>query len=211
MSYKAVFFDIDGTLVNEEKVIPQDTIDAINQLKQQDIALFIATGRAPYYFGHYAEQLGIDSYVSFNGSYVVHQGNMVYENPISVKTLEVLENLALSHNHPIVMQGAEAGYANHEEHPYVAESFNDLHVEVPGYRSSYWKEAKVYQALLYCESHEESLYTSSEAPFADLSFVRWHRVATDVIPGDGSKAKGIEAVLKHLGIKPEEAVAFGDG
>ncbi|EHB59642.1 Haloacid dehalogenase domain protein hydrolase type 3 [Paenibacillus lactis 154] len=33
----------------------------------------------------------------------------------------------------------------------------------------------------------------------------------DVIPGGGSKAKGIEAVLKHLGITPAQAVAFGDG
>lgn len=211
MTYKAVFFDIDGTLVNEEKEIPQDTIDAIHLLKKNGIDVFIATGRAPYYFEHYARQLGVDSFVSFNGSYVVYQGKAVYEHPISEKTLELLENTALAHNHPIVMQGAEAGFANHEEHPYVAESFYDLRVEVPGYRSSYWKEAKVYQALLYCEAHEEELYTSAEAPFSDVSFVRWHRVAMDVIPGGGSKAKGIEAVLKHLGITAEEAVAFGDG
>jgi len=211
MTYKAVFFDIDGTLVNEEKEIPQDTIEAIAQLKESGIDVFIATGRAPYYFQHYAKPLGIDSFVSFNGSYVVYKGKVVHEHPIPKKTLELLESTALANNHPIVMQGAEAGYSNYEEHPFVAESFHDLRVEVPGYRSSYWKEAKVYQALLYCEAHEESLYTSAEAPFGNLNFVRWHRVAMDVIPGGGSKAKGIEAVLKHLGITPAEAVAFGDG
>ncbi|MDP4098541.1 Cof-type HAD-IIB family hydrolase [Paenibacillus sp. P96] len=211
MKYKAVFFDIDGTLVNEEKQIPQDTIDAIRELREKDIPVFIATGRAPYYFTHYADQLGIDSFVSFNGSYVEYKGQPVYERAISKETLERLETLALSHNHPIVMQGSQAGYANFEDHEAVAESFYSLRVEVPGYRTHYWKEASVYQALLYCQEQEEHIYTSAETPFDDLHFVRWHRVAMDVIPAGGSKAKGIEAVLKHLGIKREEAVAFGDG
>ncbi|EHB59643.1 Haloacid dehalogenase domain protein hydrolase type 3 [Paenibacillus lactis 154] len=113
MTYKAVFFDIDGTLVNEEKEIPQDTIEAIAQLKESGIDVFIATGRAPYYFQHYAKPLGIDSFVSFNGSYVVYKGKVVHEHPIPEKTLELLESTALANNHPIVMQGAEAGYANY--------------------------------------------------------------------------------------------------
>ena len=33
----------------------------------------------------------------------------------------------------------------------------------------------------------------------------------DVIPAGGSKAKGIEAVLKHIGRSKDEVVAFGDG
>lgn len=211
MKYKAVFFDIDGTLVNEEKQIPQDTIDAIRELKEKDIPVFIATGRAPYYFTHYAQQLDVDSFVSFNGSYVVYKGKPVYEHPISKETLERLETLALSHNHPIVMQGGTAGYANFEAHEAVAESFHSLRVEVPDYRTQYWKEEAVYQALLYCQEHEEHIYTGPDSPFKELQFVRWHRVAMDVIPAGGSKAKGIEAVLKHLGIGREEAVAFGDG
>jgi Cof subfamily protein (haloacid dehalogenase superfamily) len=49
MDYKIVFFDIDGTLFNEDKEIPKSTIDAINQLKSTGVELVIATGRAPYF------------------------------------------------------------------------------------------------------------------------------------------------------------------
>ncbi|MEK5057844.1 hydrolase Cof [Paenibacillus sp. FSL H7-0326] len=211
MTYKVVFFDIDGTLVNDEKVIPQDTIEAINELKAKGTDVFIATGRAPYYFTKYMSQLGIDSFISLNGSYVVYKGEMIYSHPIHTNTLERLENSALSYNHPIVMQGAEAGFSNMELHEFIAASFQTLQVEVPGYKTGYWKEAPIYQALLYCQEHEEHLYTAKEAGYDDLHFVRWHKYAMDVIPAGGSKAKGIEAVLKHIGRSKEEVVAFGDG
>lgn len=210
-NYKAVFFDIDGTLVNDEKVIPADAVEAVNQLKARGIDVFIATGRAPYYITKYLSQLGLDSFISMNGSYVVYKGQPIHKTPISQSTMEKLENTALSHNHPIVMQGAEASFSNTELHEFIATSFQTLHVEVPGYRTSYWKEAPIYQALLYCQEHEEHLYTSEEAGFQDLQFVRWHPYAMDVIPAEGSKAKGIEAVLKDLGIPKDEVVAFGDG
>lgn len=211
MAYKAVFFDIDGTLVNDEKIIPDDAVEAVNLLKEKGIDVFIATGRAPYYITKYLTQLGLDSYICLNGSYVVYKGQPVHKNPISESTMEKLENTALSHNHPIIMQGAEASYSNTEHHDFIDVSFESLRVEVPGYRTSYWKEAPIYQALLYCQEHEEHLYTSKEAGFQDLQFVRWHPYAVDVIPAGGSKAQGIEAVLKYLGISKEEVVAFGDG
>lgn len=49
MSYKIAFFDIDGTLLDEDKQIPQDTIDAIREIQEQGVEAVIATGRAPYF------------------------------------------------------------------------------------------------------------------------------------------------------------------
>lgn len=48
-NYKIVFFDLDGTLLNEDKQVPQDTIQAIAELKANGIEPVIATGRAPYF------------------------------------------------------------------------------------------------------------------------------------------------------------------
>ena len=43
---KAIFFDIDGTLVSfKTHKIPQETIHALHELRKKDIKLFIATGR----------------------------------------------------------------------------------------------------------------------------------------------------------------------
>ena len=43
---KAVFFDIDGTLVSfKTHVVPKSTLHAIELLKKKGIKVFIATGR----------------------------------------------------------------------------------------------------------------------------------------------------------------------
>lgn len=208
MSYKVVFIDIDGTLVNEEKQIPNDALEAIEDLQKKGIEVVLATGRAPYFFTHIREKLNINSYLCFNGSLVVHKGEIIYDKAISKDTLEKLETLALEHNHPIVFQGRKKYRSKHNQHPHVLESFASLKVEVPLYHEQYWKEEEIYQSLLYCQEHEEDLYHES---FSDIHFVRWHRLAMDVIPKGGSKATGIKVMLDHIGLSTSEAVAFGDG
>ncbi|CAM5723038.1 putative Phosphatase YidA [Streptomyces afghaniensis 772] [Streptomyces afghaniensis] len=208
MAYKIVFIDIDGTLVNEEKQIPSDAKAAIKELKKRNIPIVLATGRAPYFFSHILEELGLSSFISFNGSYVVHEKEEVYKKPIPMETLEMLENTALKNNHPIVFQGSKEGCANHKEHAHIIESFQSLKLKAPSYRKDFWKEADIYQCLLFCEESEEKVY---EEAFANIHFVRWHPLSMDVIPTGGSKAAGIAQILNILNIDPKEAVAFGDG
>lgn len=44
MAIKAVFFDIDGTLLNDRKNVQKSTIKAIRNLKDQGILVGLATG-----------------------------------------------------------------------------------------------------------------------------------------------------------------------
>jgi Cof subfamily protein (haloacid dehalogenase superfamily) len=209
MSYKIVFFDIDGTLLNTDHTIPEETRRAVRQLQENGVLVAIATGRAPFHLLPVAQELGIDTYVGFNGSYVVAEGRLIRETPLSRKTLADLEATAQANGHPMVFLSADTCYANTADHPHVIESFHSLRLAPPVCRQRYWEEASIYQAFLYCGEQEEHNYFTRFRD--DVSFVRWHRVVLDVLPPNGSKARGIEAVLRHYGLKPEDAVAFGDG
>lgn len=208
MSYKIVFFDIDGTLVNEEKVIPQDTVEAIRELKELGVEPVIATGRAPYFIKPLAEQLGIDSYVCLNGGYVVYQGQPLYRRAIGKVELERLVKLAGSHNHGLVFEGEHAFFSDRENHPFIEESVLSLKVDLPGFNPEFWRSDDIFQVFLHCESHEEELYKELAD---DFTLIRWHRAAMDVLPRGGSKAQGIAALLDKLGLTAADAVAFGDG
>lgn len=99
---KIVFFDIDGTLLKHDKTIPESTKKAIRQLKEQDVFVAIATGRAPFMFADIRKELEIDSYVSFNGQYVVFEDQPIYKNPLNQEDLIKLHKKAMSHLHPLV-------------------------------------------------------------------------------------------------------------
>lgn len=208
MAYKIVFFDIDGTLVDEEKRIPPDAIEAIRRLKETGVEPVIATGRAPYFFKKLAEEADIESWVSLNGGYVVYKGKELHQRTIPLADLEKLVELSSRQGHALVFEGKSSYFANHEGHPSVFEAVESLKVEHPGFQADFWKTEGIYQVFLHCESHEEHAYPG-ELP--GLRFVRWHAKAMDVLPSTGSKAEGIQALLDALGLKPEEAVAFGDG
>lgn len=208
MAYKIVFFDIDGTLVNENKEVPPDTVEAIRALKASGVEPVIATGRAPYFIKSLADQLGIESFVCLNGAYAVYRGKPVYKRVIPKESIGALVNLAAEHGHSLVFEGEHAYCSDRAEHPFVTESVLSLKVELPGHDPEFWKANDILQMFLHCESHEEHLY-QGEVP--ELKLIRWHPKAMDVLPAGGSKAQGIAAMLERLGITPAEAVAFGDG
>jgi Cof subfamily protein (haloacid dehalogenase superfamily) len=207
MAYKIVFFDIDGTLVDENGRIPPGTLESIHKLKALGIKVWVASGRSPYHLRFAAEALGVDSFIGFNGSMVVHQGELIHEQFISPASLELLNQAAVKRNHPLVYYGGQTYCSSHHDHPDIVGTFRSLKIDPPVHNPSLWKESKIYQAMLYCRDAEELEYT---VRLSDIRFVRWHEFSVDVIPSTGSKAKGIEIVLKHLGLLPEEAVAFGD-
>ncbi|WP_261808113.1 Cof-type HAD-IIB family hydrolase [Paenibacillus sp. N3.4] len=206
--YKIVFFDIDGTLINEDKQIPASTLEAVHQLKQRGIEPVIATGRAPYFIKPLAEQLGIDSYVCMNGGYAVYRGEPLYKRIIEKSSMEALVALAAKHKHSLVFEGEHAFFTDAEEHPFVIGAVSSLKVDLPAYDPHFWKTNDIYQIFLHCEEADEHLYEEMKS---DFKLIRWHQHAIDVLPAGGSKAQGIAALLELIGLKPEDAVAFGDG
>ena len=44
---KAIFFDLDGTLLNSKKIIPQSAVTMLKTCRERNIKLFIATARTP--------------------------------------------------------------------------------------------------------------------------------------------------------------------
>jgi len=207
MRKKWIFFDVDGTLLNDEKCIPGSAKKAVEALKAAGHEVAIATGRAPFMIQHVREALGIDTFVSFNGQFVVYKGEVIHKNPYRSADLENLERFAARFRHPLVFMGEADMKANVKDNPLIRESLATLNYEHPAYQDRYYAETEIYQALLFCREEEEKAYASL-APFR---IVRWHPYSADILPKNGSKAQGIKKLLEWAGDKPEDVIAFGDG
>lgn len=208
MSETIVFFDIDGTLVDDNKSIPLATKQAIDALRRNNVYIAIATGRPPFMYEEIREALDIHTFVSFNGQHVVFEGETIYENPICSEKLNALYEDSQKKNFPMVFMSNSEMRATAKNHLHVKEGLNHLKFGYPEKDKSFHLEETIFQALLFCETNDE---TSLENRHSDFHFLRWHPYSCDILPVGGSKAVGIDRVLEASGIDRKNSFAFGDG
>lgn len=210
MNYKVVILDIDGTILPHEKTVSHATIHAIEQLRDKNIKVVIATGRAPYFSKSIIQEIGVDSMVFFNGAYVYHEGKEIYKNAIEKNVLKALNGLSNDSKHPLTFLGGTSFKATDLMHPFVIEAFQHNLWKPELAPPQFWLDQDIYQLFLHCDVEEELSY---QTKIRELDFRRWSsgKRTCDVNLSNSHKAVGLTKLLERLGIAPDEAVAFGDG
>src|SRR5574344_183341 len=77
MEKKTIFFDIDGTLLNEKKEVPASTIEAINRLKQAGHQIFVCTGRTKCMLPKVITDIDFDGYVYGGGTALEYEDRLL--------------------------------------------------------------------------------------------------------------------------------------
>ena len=204
---KAIFFDIDGTLIPiGQHKMPQDTIDALKQLKKKGIKIFIATGRAMNELNIITDTISFDGYITLNGQVCLNEDYEVfYGNPIPLKDLNVLVELFSEKKLPVVMVEKDKYYINYMNEEVIAiqnEIGVDSH-EIEPYAGN-----PIYQVIVYADLQmTEKLFEK----LPGCKWSRWHPNGIDVFSKNGGKMTGIEKTLEYFGISQDETMAFGDG
>ena len=222
---KIVFFDIDGTLVNHRNVIPESTKQAVKQLKANGVIPVIATGRPPILLYDIQKELEIDSYISMNGQLIIHEGEVLYDNPIETETVERLMNLAVERKDGIILCGSKDIYSNAlvslAKRSSVWTVLKALTKVLPGRvqlsllkraikkppNREEFEDKAIYEIMLETSMEEEKQYRDE---FPELHFARSNTLTVDIISSGVSKATGIKRFLERVGGKIENTYAFGD-
>lgn len=212
MSYKMVFFDIDGTILTKEGKIPKETKEAVERLKEKNIDVCIATGRPHSGSIKIGKELGIDSFITFNGSHVIYKGKEVFTHSIPDQIVERVIGESHKRDIPVLLNRFKGNYATNVDHPYVKEATVPLCFEPEPFANvitelSLDDITETYQMLLFCEKEKE---VELEGLFNDLTLSRWHKYVTDIFLPNVNKSLGIQKLLEHLDICPTQSIAFGD-
>ena len=213
---RAIFFDIDGTLVSMKTRRMQDSlIKALHRLKDEGVRLFIASGRPPVQLQLLCEdfrQFPWDGYILMNGQYCTDEhGNVFHKQPFSKQTLASLIPW-LKEQPDMVCTIYELDYMydirdNEGMRTYLG-SIGRLDqlppIEDPVRALSH----DTYQICPYIPAEQDAEFVS-HAP--GMISARWAPHFADMIPEGGGKTEGMRRMLERFGISKEECMACGDG
>lgn len=206
---KAIFFDIDGTLVSfrTHQVSPA-VVAALHRLREQGIKLFISTGRHPQMLSYIRSVFGFDGYITLSGQYCFCGDKMVRRTPMERRSVEALAAATRDGAFSCIYLEGEDMYINRVE-DHTLEFLKDLDLELPPVADpARALEGELYQAIAFLTRENEHLLLD-RAP--GLKTTRWHPHFLDVIPATGGKDQGMDAILDYFHIPLEETMAFGDG
>ena len=103
---KAVFFDIDGTLVTRQARALPSTQRALKELQAQGIICGIATGRGPGNLIQQLDELNLDLFVTYNGQYVYTPDKVLFANAFSADLVARLAAFGNEHQRHLLFGGA---------------------------------------------------------------------------------------------------------
>lgn len=209
---KAIFFDIDGTLLSfKTHAVPQSTIDAINEVKQKGIKVILATGRLLKQVKNLGN-LEFDGFITVNGSYcVTNEGQVIGKRLIPRHELESL--LAYQENviqFPIAFMTQEGSYLNYVDDERVKLISDLVKVAIPPVKDlKTMINDEVLQLNLYVDKPTEDKIMQEALISCEAS--RWHPLFADVNVKGVNKSVGINEFLQYYNIEKSETMAFGDG
>src|SRR5699024_10021783 len=119
MTYKALFLDIDGTILMPDHTYTDLTEEAITKAKQQGIAVFLATGRATHEIEDLALDLGVDSLIGYNGAYAIYQGEVVVNEPMDPQMVNEFVKLSQEHGNEIALFTNGTNLYSSLDHPII--------------------------------------------------------------------------------------------
>lgn len=205
---KAVFFDVDGTLVSHTRgEVSASTRKAVRQLKEKGIQCIIATGR---HMGELkklpVKDIEFDAYITLNGQLCLDdRRSVICGTPISGKDKEQIIRLFEEQRLPIVLVEKDAMYINFVNQQ-VEQAQKAVSTDVPSPGSYTGNE--IYQAVAYVDQKEGDFLKSC---LPECKITRWNEYAVDIISCHGGKRYGIEQYLEKYSISRQETMSFGDG
>ena len=198
MKRKALFFDIDGTLlVDASKELPKSAAAAITEARRAGHLIFINSGRTRCLMKDVEGKVPVDGYLCGCGTYIEAEGKALLHRKISAKRRMELQRAILACRLDGILEGpkvctVQVGVSHMEE----IEHVKNVVYKNQGLASADWNTEEV-------ESFLKIL-----AP--DMTAIDRGHGLYECVPTGYDKATAMEVILKHYGVAREDSYAFGD-
>ena len=206
---KAIFFDIDGTLVSfKSHTVPESARRAIARLREQGVKVFIATGRLMKHVG-IVNDIEVDGYITVNGGYcITSAGEVIFESAFPRATVERVIDLSEQYGFDLnVMTHEDMYVSSMGERVQKIASMINIMPTVADVRAI----AATQPVVQMCPYISRELEQEIMPLLPDCVGSRWIETFMDLNVRGVDKSLGIQQVMNYYGLTMAEAMAFGDG
>lgn len=212
---KLIASDLDGTLLpNDAMGIPKDFIETIKELKKRGILFAAASGRQYYNLRILFEEVKDDiAYICENGALTIYQGKILNRVEIPRHTAnQIIRRLEAEPGTEILVSGTYTCYI-HPKEPSYEEYIRNMRNQYEVIPDLTAIEEPVIKLALF---EKEGTENRNRQTFWQAQFPPSVKVVTsgslwlDFLFPDAHKGVGILALARHLGIRKEEILSFGD-
>lgn len=212
MEKKIIFFDIDGTLLDEETFTVSDsTQKAIRQARENGHICMINTGRPVSNIDKIIKDIGFDGYICGCGTYVEYHDQVIFHTELDETLRKQVIQMIFECQIDAVLEGAYGVAFLEDNDNTMVDSFKERYIDagfpVSTYDSNslpafdkfaawYNNEADIKRFRAFLEPHFEIIDR-------DVDFI-------EVVPKGYSKATGIQMLLDYLHMSIGATIAIGD-
>lgn len=204
MEKKYIFFDIDGTLTDQNPggKILDSTYRTLDLLRKNGHFICIATGRAQWMALEFSKISGIDNMVTDGGNGLTVNGKLQYIKPLDFEQANQVIDECRQYHYPFAVSLANENvlYSNQRE----IENCS-MHTKVlVDENIDFHQVDAIYKIFIHLTEKQQQLLHLGQ-----LDHMRYF--ADELIVEPTEKYKGILEMVKLQGGKEEDIVVFGDG
>ncbi|HJD47388.1 MAG TPA: Cof-type HAD-IIB family hydrolase [Candidatus Mediterraneibacter norfolkensis] len=205
---KAVFLDIDGTLIaHEQGGVPESAGTALEEIRRRGVLVFASTGRHILELKKLPlENVTFDGYVTLTGQICLDgDENLICETAIEKEDVDRMLHIFNQCETPVVIVEKGRMYINFvNDHVRRVQKAISSPVPVVGIYTG----NTIYQFVIYARK-KEALEIAGN--LGGCVITSWNPEAVDVTSKKAGKARGIRRMIEKYGIRQDEIMAFGDG
>jgi len=209
--YKAVFSDIDGTLLNSQHQITPKTEEAIKNVLKQGIPFIPVSARPPYAIMPYTEQLGAQhGMICYSGALILDKNlTALYSVILAPQDLQKLNALLADFAHLSISYYAGLDwFCNDVNNDWIKQES-----EITGLSAKSMQDnlTDVHKILVMGSAEEiQRVELVLKQALPHLSIQRSKDEYLEIMNPAATKAKAIQFMAQHLSISAEQVIAFGD-
>lgn len=208
-----VFFDIDGTVVDDEtQKIPESTVEAIRLLRRNGHLPVVNTGRPIGHVDPRVQKLDFGGWICACGMELILNGEMIYRDYPTDEACALMLDLAHRYRMAIQTEGQDSLLydAQMPYHPFAVEEAERLRRQ--GVRVEAFQQAKDHRFVKFITYDTPGCgrmaFIRDAAPYFDATFRA--RTMVEFVKKGHSKAEGMARFLSKLSVSKEEIFAIGD-